>query len=137
MKTAAQIRTRYEARYRFLCDSIRRRDEANAYRYIDEARDTTDESFYVGTDLVVRWRSVNRCVPADLCDAFFVLGGISYEEWAATAQARAEETAAFLEKYREAQKGREVSDEERFEMRAAFGEGAEVVNVITGRRTRL
>jgi hypothetical protein len=29
------------------------------------------------------------------------------------------------------------SSEELFEMRAAFGEGAEVVNVLTGRRTTL
>ena len=32
---------------------------------------------------------------------------------------------------------REISDEERYEMEAAFGTGVEVVNIITGQRTQL
>jgi hypothetical protein len=44
-------------------------------------------------------------------------------------------TAEFLEEYRA--NDAPPSDEEMFEMRAAFGEGETVVNVITGRKTRL
>lgn len=39
--------------------------------------------------------------------------------------------------YKRAQRNRRPSAEERYEMRAAFGRGATVVNVITGRRTRV
>ena len=35
-----------------------------------------------------------------------------------------------------ARERREADDEEAFEMRAAFGEGVEVVNIITGKRRR-
>lgn len=38
--------------------------------------------------------------------------------------------------YREAQKNHVPSDEEKFEMLAAFGPGVEVVDVITGRKHR-
>jgi hypothetical protein len=48
-----------------------------------------------------------------------------------------EHTSAVIAKYVKSQKGREVSAEERFEMRAAFGPGTEVVNVFTGRKVRV
>lgn len=38
----------------------------------------------------------------------------------------------FLAEYREARKNHTPSEEELFEMRAAFGEGSTVVDVITG-----
>ena len=41
----------------------------------------------------------------------------------------------FLENYRRNYKG--PGEEEKTEMRAAFGTGTTVVNVITGKRTRL
>ena len=52
-----------------------------------------------------------------------------------TTRAREARTAAFLENYAKNYKG--PSEEEKAEMRAAFGAGATVVNVITGARTRL
>jgi hypothetical protein len=42
----------------------------------------------------------------------------------------------FFAAYREAQAKRPVSDEERFNARAAYGPGVEVVDVISGRRFR-
>ena len=45
-------------------------------------------------------------------------------------------TAKFLKAYHKQERNRVPSDEERYEMRAAFGSGATVVNVFTGRRTR-
>lgn len=50
-------------------------------------------------------------------------------------KARQESVSASLNEYREAHKDDTVSDEEREEMKAAFGEGTEVVNVITGATT--
>jgi hypothetical protein len=48
--------------------------------------------------------------------------------------------SAYCEKvvaeYRAARRNAPVSDEEAFEMRAAFGPGVEVVNVLTGRKHR-
>jgi len=46
-------------------------------------------------------------------------------------------TTKALAAYRKAMENHVPSDEEMFEMRAAFGAGTEVVNVITGRRTKL
>lgn len=44
---------------------------------------------------------------------------------------------AFISDYKRKMKNHRHSDEEMFEMRAAFGPGATVVNVITGKKTRL
>ena len=42
-----------------------------------------------------------------------------------------------LAAYRESQKNYQPSEEELYEMRSAFGDGAVVVNVITGKKTQL
>lgn len=46
-------------------------------------------------------------------------------------------TKAFLAEYRKSRANRVLSDEERFEMRAAFGAGAEVVDVVTGQKFKV
>ena len=48
-----------------------------------------------------------------------------------------QELDRILEEYREAQKNRVRTPEELFEMSAAFGPGAEVVDIITGERFTL
>ena len=53
----------------------------------------------------------------------------------ATDAARKAETAAFLEEYRKNYEG--PTEEEKAEMRAAFGEGETVVDIITGQRIAL
>lgn len=52
-----------------------------------------------------------------------------------TNRARKAQNEAFLENYRKNYQG--PTAEEQAEMRAAFGEGTTVVNVTTGKRTRL
>ena len=52
-----------------------------------------------------------------------------------TARAREAQNAAFLDSYRKNYKG--PTAEERMEMEAAFGKETTVVNVITGKKTRL
>jgi hypothetical protein len=64
------------------------------------------------------------------------LRGITRDEHRHSTVSRKWETQAFLDAYRERMANHVPSDEERFEMRAAFGEGVEVVNVITGKVTR-
>lgn len=47
------------------------------------------------------------------------------------------ESAKSLAAYRKSMENHRYSDEEMFEMRAAFGPGTTVVNVLTGKRTKL
>lgn len=53
----------------------------------------------------------------------------------ATTMAREQEVAESLAEYRK--NSRPVTEEERMEMRAAFGEGVTVVNILTGEETEL
>ena len=79
------------------------------------------------------WNSNGNYLPADCAEILSHTDfPFSLEE---TAKARKAQNEAFLETYRKNYKG--SSEEEKAEMRAAFGTGATVVNVITGQRTRL
>ena len=99
-----------------------------------EERQINGEIFF-GADGVVRWTSNNRVMPKDCREvlAHSVYRDLFNEE--ASRAAEEAETAAFLDSYRKSYKG--PSEEEKAEMRAAFGTGATVVNVITGERIRL
>ena len=99
-----------------------------------EERQINGEIFF-GADGVVRWTSNNRVMPKDCRE---ILSHTVYRDLYSEDASRAAEeaeTAAFLESYRKSYKG--PSEEEKAEMRAAFGTGATVVNVITGERIRL
>ena len=52
-------------------------------------------------------------------------------------QVRNEQTSSFLADYKEKMKNHKPSAEELYEMRAAFGPGATVVNIITGKKVRI
>ena len=81
---------------------------------------------------IVRWISSDNIPFDDMLAKFVAEGRITSKEAELSAEQRKIETALALKQYAERNKGRKLSDEERFEMRAAFGEGAEVVNIITG-----
>jgi hypothetical protein len=85
---------------------------------------------------VARWASNGRVPPAEAIEDYRIdrLPGFSGP---CTDSARETETRAFLAAYRESERNRVYSAEELFEMRAAFGPGARVVNVVTGREIRL
>ena len=99
-----------------------------------EERQISGEIFF-GADGVVRWTSNNRVMPKDCREIlrYTVYRDLFSEE--ASRAAEDAETAAFLESYRKNYKG--PSEEEKAEMRAAFGTGSTVVNIITGERIRL
>ncbi len=79
----------------------------------------------------LRWKSNNRCVPdSTFQDAFC-------EPSAAHVATCNHETDVFINQYRERMKNHVHSAEELFEMRSAFGPNTTVVNVITGRKTKL
>ena len=79
------------------------------------------------------WNSNGNYLPADCAEILSHTDfAFSLEE---TNRARKAQNEAFLENYRRNYKG--PGEEEKAEMRAAFGTGTTVVNVITGQRTRL
>ena len=79
-------------------------------------------------DGALYWTNVDRPVP------MHVFRDAEIEAPAAQAEMLIQHTAAFLADYREAMKNHVPSGEEIYEMRAAFGEGETVMNVITGQR---
>ena len=86
---------------------------------------------------VYRWKSNGQIPPADAIVDYGIdnLPNFNAETHTAT---RKSEDAAFFARYREAQRKAGPPSEERLaEMRAAFGTGVTVVDVISGRRTRL
>ena len=86
---------------------------------------------YIDANGIRRWVSNDAIIPPFVYkDAAAVMPEADQAAYKA-------ETAAFLTEYREQQRNREPSAEELFEMRAAFGPGERVVNVITGRVTQL
>ena len=99
-----------------------------------EERQIIGEIFF-GADGVVRWTSNNRVLPKDCRE---ILSHTVYRDLYSEDASRAAEeaeTAAFLESYRKNYK--ESGEEEKAEMRAAFGAGTTVVDIITGERIRL
>ena len=99
-----------------------------------EGRQMNGEIFF-GAEGVVRWTSNNRVMPKDCRE---ILSHTVYRDLFSEDASRAAEeaeTAAFLESYRKNYKG--PSEEEKAEMRAAFGTGSTVVDIITGERIRL
>lgn len=96
------------------------------------------ESYYTDTykeDGVIRWKSNGRVPPQDILE-FWRHVKLRFN-MAKSQAARAKDDKAFLQQYRESQRQRQRTPEELSEMRNAFGEGTVVVDVLTGRKTRL
>jgi hypothetical protein len=90
--------------------------------YIDYTNDVTGP--------VVRWNSNDRIPFEDMLQNFEDAGWIDGQMYSNSVDQRKVEDRIAIEAYRKNYKG--PSDEELFEMRAAFGPGAKVVNVLTG-----
>ena len=104
------------------------RDEAN--RLIEKF----DVDAYVQHG-VVRWKNNDRVPPQDVLDLWQHVG---HEFDMRKSQVlRESEQQQFLEEYRKRMENYEPSEEELGEMRAAFGPGETVVNVITGKEIKL
>ena len=87
----------------------------------------------VDADGAIRWESNGRYLMDDFCEKLEYAGYAFDRE--ATAKKRDAQNAESLAQYRRNDRG--LSGEALAEARAAFGEGATVVNVLTGRKTRL
>lgn len=81
------------------------------------------------TDGIVRWNSNNNVPPTDVLELWQFMGFNFDMEDSLVAQKA--DLQSFLTDYR-ANQPSTPSAEERFEARAAFGSGVEIVNVITG-----
>lgn len=87
------------------------------------------------TDSIIRWNSNGQVPPADCVELAAHIGlPVCVDQCKG---ARDYETEQFLAGYRKRMENYQHSEEELFEMRAAFGPGAEVVNIVTGRVTKL
>lgn len=102
-----------------------------AKEYIDKIHQKNDA--YQDEEGVWRWKTNDRVPFKDMLECW----GLDEETMQKCIAARKKDTSAFLSKYRKQMENYVPSAEEKFEMQAAFGEGAEVVNVITGKKIQL
>ena len=94
---------------------------------------TSKEDAYQDDEGVWRWKSNDR-VPFDDMLQDWAVSSSTMEK---CRKARDNDNEKFIKEYRERMKDYVPSNETLYEMRAAFGEGVEVVNVITGKTIKL
>lgn len=90
---------------------------------------------YTQPDGVVRWSSNHRVPPHDILEYWAYIG--KPFNYVLSEQTRQKEEAEVLAQYNKANAQRKPSTEEKHEMQMTFGTGTTVVNVITGRKTKL
>ena len=105
----------------------------NAQEEVKKAVAKADAGATVEADGAIKWNSNGRYLMDDFCEKLEYAGYPFSRE--ATAQKRDAQNEESLAEYRKNDRG--LSGEELAEARAAFGEGTTVVNILTGRRTRL
>jgi hypothetical protein len=93
--------------------------------------------FHIDRDFVVRWNSNNAVPFQDMLLEFLTEGLITTQNYNNSNAQRAIDIVSLFKRYAENQKNYVQELEELAEMRSAFGRGAKVVNVITGRRIQL
>ena len=82
----------------------------------------------VDDDGAVKWKSNGRYLMDDLCEKLEYAGFLFSRE--NTAKKKDAQVESFLKEYRS--NPHIPSDEEKMEMRVAFGSGAKVVDILTG-----
>ena len=105
----------------------------NAEEEVRKAVAKADADAAVEPDGAIKWNSNGRYLMDDFCEKLEYAGYAFSRE--ATAEKREAQNAESLAEYCRNDKG--LSGEALAEIRAVFGEGTTVVNVLTGRRTRL
>lgn len=105
-------------------------------KHLREDLTNPDKSFV--QDGVLYWKlpNENRVVPLDVAGYYYakMRGDIDLVKHH---RAELKQYHEWTEVYREQMKDYEPSEEEKMEMRAAFGEGEEVIDVFTGKVTKL
>ena len=93
-----------------------------------------DGEIFFGADGVCRWKSNNHILPADCREKLSYSPYRDLFDEQACKAADEAETAETLAAYR---RSHQTTEEERMEMRAAFGTGTTVVDIISGERIAL
>ena len=106
------------------------RERAEELKNSLETQTTIDEKG------IMRWTTNNHVPPLD-CLEFAKFGLKMPVNVPASVAQGDKETQEAIQAYREHQAAREISLEERFEMEAAFGKGAKIVDIITGKEIQL
>ena len=107
--------------------------KASAERQLEKVRKEFEEGKITVDGNGVARNRIGRVLMDDMLEKLTYITDTVDEE--ATKAARAEEVSRSLEAYRRSYKG--PTEEEKAEMRAAFGTGSTVVDIITGERIRL
>ena len=105
----------------------------NAEKEVTAAAEHAAEAAIVDENGAISWKSNGSYLPDDYCEKLEYAGYPFSRE--ATKAAREAQVAKELAEYRSNYRGPSASDLD--EMRAAFGEGTTVVNVLTGQKVRL
>ncbi len=108
----------------------------SAREEINKMQDRADRGeILTEEDGAVKWKRSGNYLPEDCVEK------LSYTHFTfspeATKKKRDAQTERSLKAYRESRKNHSYSAEELYEMRAAFGAGETVVDVITGQRVTL
>ncbi len=129
-KTEENTMTRFE---REISGSLGAFWKKNAEEEVRKAAAQADAQATIDADGAIRWNSNGRYLMDDFCEKL-EYAGYSFSR-KATAEKREVQDAESLAEYRRNNKG--LSGEALAEARAAFGEGTTVVDVLTGKKTRL
>ncbi len=129
-KTEENTMTRFE---REVCGSLGTFWKKNAEEEVRKAVAQADTQAAVDADGAIRWNSNGRYLMDDFCEKL-EYAGYAFSR-VATAEKREAQNAESLAEYRRKSKG--LTGEALAEARAAFGEGTTVVDVLTGKETRL
>lgn len=103
----------------------------HAQKNLQDALTQAETEADVEEDGAIKWKCNGRYLMDDFCE-MLEYGGFDFSR-EATQIKREAQSQEFLKEYRKSRENYEYSDEELFEMRAAFGEDAEVVDVIRGK----
>ena len=123
-----------------VCDIIIMMKNTNEDKIRETLRGHIDRSYRMaGASNVLKWISNDRCIPHDIMLDLKRYGMVDAITVETTRIVEREETDRFIEEYKKNRANRSAEEiaEERYEMRAAFGPGETVVNVLTGERTKL
>ena len=80
---------------------------------------------------------IGRIIMDDMAEVLEYADCCEWFSREATRVARSEDNAKTIEAYKQNRKNKEYSEEEIFEMRAAFGAGTKVVDILTGKKITL
>lgn len=107
----------------------------SAEKEVAKAVEKANKDAVVDSNGAISWKSNGNYLMDDFCEKLEYAGYNFSRE--ATKEARSEQDRKSIESYKENRKNSGYSDEEMFEMRAAFGSGTTIVDIFSGRKVVL